>query len=497
MKLKFDVTAAEYGIMRDVLSAHLAADCRVWVFGSRAKHSTRFNSDCDLAIECTTPLPQQTRIALNEAFDDAKLAFSVDIVDMKTVEPYFKQIIDSHKVEFPLVLKAPSLRFPEFSGEWEEKKLSIILDFKSGYAFSSSEMCDDVQPYQLIKMSNVYQSVLDLNRSPSYWSSINKSESEFLLEQGDVVLTLTGTVGKKDYGYSVIISESNKYLLNQRLVRLRNKPQLSSPFFIRNLVLTDRFLYKFFLSSKGGTGNQSNVSIEDLKSIKLPIPSLPEQTKIAAFLSTVDGKIDQLSQKKTLLEQYKKGAMQQIFSQQIRFKADDGCDYPEWEEKKLGEVFDYLQPTPYLVSSTEYDDSYDIPVLTAGKTFILGYTNEKEGVFTKNLPVIIFDDFTTDSKYVDFAFKAKSSAMKILVGKNDVSVKFAYEAMQQINYEIGGHGRHWISVFSQMMMFFPCLEEQTKIANFLSAIDSKIEQVAQQLKAAKQFKKGLLQQMFV
>lgn len=87
--------------------------------------------------------------------------------------------------------------------------------------------------------------------------------------------------------------------------------------------------------------------------------------------------------------------------------------------------------------------------------------------------------------------------MKILVGKSDISVKFVFEAMQQIKYEVGGHGRHWISVFSQMMMLFPCPEEQTKIANFLSAIDRKIDLVSQQLEQAKAFKKGLLQQMFV
>jgi len=101
MKLLFDVTVAEYQIVRAVLATHLGDGCQVWVFGSRAKNTARFNSDLDLAIECAEPLSKKALIALNEAFDEAKLAFSVDVVDLKAVEPYFKAIIDSHKVVFP------------------------------------------------------------------------------------------------------------------------------------------------------------------------------------------------------------------------------------------------------------------------------------------------------------------------------------------------------------------------------------------------------------
>jgi type I restriction enzyme S subunit len=204
-----------------------------------------------------------------------------------------------------------------------------------------------------------------------------------------------------------------------------------------------------------------------------------------------------LKQKKTFLEQYKKGVMQKIFSQELRFKDDNGNDYPDWEEKKLGDCLDYIQPTKYLVSSTEYDNSYTTPVLTAGKTFILGYTNETNGIFENNLPVIIFDDFTTATQFVDFPFKAKSSAMKILIANEGVNIKFIYEAMEVMNYEIGGHERHWISKFAPLEISIPCLEEQTKIANFLSAIDEKINHCGVQIEKMEVWKKGLLQQMFV
>jgi type I restriction enzyme S subunit len=150
-----------------------------------------------------------------------------------------------------------------------------------------------------------------------------------------------------------------------------------------------------------------------------------------------------------------------------------------------------------LVSSTEYDNSYKTPVLTAGKTFILGYTNEINGIFENNLPVIIFDDFTTATQFVDFPFKAKSSAMKILAATKAVHIKFIYEAMQFLNYEIGGHERHWISKFAPSEILVPSFDEQTKIANFLSEIDGKIEIEKQLLVQYENQKKYLLQNLFI
>lgn len=168
----------------------------------------------------------------------------------------------------------------------------------------------------------------------------------------------------------------------------------------------------------------------------------------------------------------------------------------EWELKKLGDLLDYLQPTKYLVSSTTYDEKYDTPVLTAGKTFILGYTNETEGVFDGKLPVIIFDDFTTASKYVDFPFKAKSSAMKILLAKNDVNIMFVYESMQMIKYEVGAHERHWIATFSKLRIPAPSPKEQQKIADCLSSVEALISAERQKLDTLKTHKNGLMQQLF-
>ena len=231
---------------------------------------------------------------------------------------------------------APVLRFPNFDKEWELTKLEDKFDFLSGFAFSSSKMQQDNGHYQLIKMSNVYKNELRLDRNPSYWDYLEEKQEKFLLDEGDIVLTLTGTVGKTDYGYSVRIPESGKYILNQRLVAIKPKKNISYSYFADSLLKTQRFYYYFFNESKGGTGNQSNVGIEDLRAIKLRTPSLPEQTKIADFLTSVDKHITLLQKKKESLEQYKKGIMQKIFSQQLRFKNENGNDFPDWEEKKLG-----------------------------------------------------------------------------------------------------------------------------------------------------------------
>jgi len=169
----------------------------------------------------------------------------------------------------------------------------------------------------------------------------------------------------------------------------------------------------------------------------------------------------------------------------------------EWTLEELGQCLDYLQPTPYLVESTDYKNEYETPVLTAGKSFILGYTNEKEGVFNENLPVIIFDDFTTASQFVDFPFKTKSSAMKILLAKNGNDIKFVFESMQTLNYEVGVHKRHWISVFSKLRIAIPKdPQEQQKIASCLSSLDELLAAHNNKLEALKDHKKGLLQSLF-
>ena len=237
-----------------------------------------------------------------------------------------------------------------------------------------------------------------------------------------------------------------------------------------------------------------------LKEKLVPFPELDsgEQQKIASCLSFLDELITAHKEKLAALKDHKKGLMQNLFPH--KGQKVPGLRFPEFNEHwKLGELekcLDYLQPTPYLVKSTDYKNCYPTPVLTAGKSFILGFTDEKDGVFDTNLPVIIFDDFTTSSKFVDFPFKTKSSAMKILLAKNGNDIKFIYESMQTLKFQVGGHKRHWISVFSKLKISFPSIKEQQKIASCLSSLDALITAQAERITQLQAHKKGLMQRLF-
>ena len=154
----------------------------------------------------------------------------------------------------------------------------------------------------------------------------------------------------------------------------------------------------------------------------------------------------------------------------------------EW--KKLEDLLDFEQPTSYLVKSTEYDDSYDVPVLTAGQSLLLGYTNETEGIYkaNKDNPTIIFDDFTTSFHWIDYNFKVKSSAMKMLRPKDDVNFRFIYYSMCGINFVPGGHQRHWISKYSQFEIPVPSISEQERIVGILDTFTASIENLKEQIK---------------
>lgn len=149
-----------------------------------------------------------------------------------------------------------------------------------------------------------------------------------------------------------------------------------------------------------------------------------------------------------------------------------------WEQRKLGDIFKYEQPQAYIVESTEYDDRFQIPVLTAGQSFVLGYTDEDFGI--KNAsprnPVVIFDDFTTSSHYVDFPFKIKSSAMKLLSLVNEKDdIHCAYNVLQNIGYEPVSHEGHWISTFAKFNVYMPQNSaEQKCIGNYFANLDNLI-----------------------
>lgn len=154
----------------------------------------------------------------------------------------------------------------------------------------------------------------------------------------------------------------------------------------------------------------------------------------------------------------------------------------DWQVKTLGECLEYEQPTKYIVKNTQYSDEYEIPVLTAGKSFLLGYTNDTENIFTQT-PVIIFDDFTTDSKFVDFHFKVKSSAMKILHATKIANIKFVFYFMQTIQYRSDTHKRYWISEYAKLPIPLPPIETQKAIVEKLENAFAHIDEAVRHLKA--------------
>lgn len=166
----------------------------------------------------------------------------------------------------------------------------------------------------------------------------------------------------------------------------------------------------------------------------------------------------------------------------------------EWKLKALEDALDYERPDNYIVSDTNYQNE-GTPVLTANKSFILGYTNEDFGIYEK-LPAIIFDDFTVDNKFVDFPFKVKSSAIKILTPKKKDDLRFTYELISQINFNAAEHKRYYISEYQKINLPFPSINEQQKIASCLSSLDDLIEAHSQKLDLLKEHKKGLMQNLF-
>lgn len=226
---------------------------------------------------------------------------------------------------------------------------------------------------------------------------------------------------------------------------------------------------------------------------KLPIyapKEKSEQRRIASALTAVDdllASLDRMIEKKRNIKQ---GAMQQLLTGKTRL---EGFSEP-WGEKMLGEILQYEQPGKYLVSSTDYAEK-GIPVLTAGKTFILGYTNEDYGIYD-NLPVIIFDDFVTESKYVNFPFKAKSSAMKMLTLKDESNdLRFVYEIMQTINFPLTDHKRYWINDYSKLKVSMPSLHEQRAIARILTDMDDEIAALEKKRDKYVALKDGMMQQL--
>ncbi|MDC1615663.1 restriction endonuclease subunit S [Phocaeicola vulgatus] len=278
--------------------------------------------------------------------------------------------------------------------------------------------------------------------------------------------------------------------------------------------ITQLFLFYFLLShrdtfiAKGGGGAQPNISKEIIVNTTIPLPPLAEQERIVIEIEHWFALIDEIEQGKSDLQAVIKQAKSKILDlaihgklvpqdpndepasellKRINPKAKITCDnghYPQlpdgWCKCRLEDIVEYEQPQAYIVNSTDYDDSYLTPVLTAGKSFIIGYTNETKGIY-QNTPCIIFDDFTTDSKLVDFPFKVKSSAMKILKVTDDIEIEYVAMFMSITRLIGDTHKRYWISEYSKLCIPIPPRKEQKRIINVVKVMFEKLDAIMEDL----------------
>ncbi len=384
----------------------------------------------------------------------------------------------------------PRLRFQGFAGAWEEKKIGEILS-----EVRRSIYLEDSEKYQLVTVKRRNEGVVSrgylLGKDILVKNYSQLKTNDYLISKRQIIHGANG----------IVPSElDNAIVSNEYLVVVSNNDVRTE--FLTLVSRTPSMYRKFLLSSYGVDIEKMVFNVEDWKSREITLPSLPEQTHLSLFFRRLDS---QIAESRAVLEksrQLKKAMLTKMFPAngekipKIRFKGFEG----EWECRKLGSLLNYEQPTKYIVNSTDYDDDFETPVLTAGQSFILGYTNEIEGIkeATPENPIIIFDDFTTSSHYVSFPFKIKSSAMKLLsVSNTDLNPVFVFNALKNIKYTPTSHERHWISTFSKFDVMLPEKNEQTAIGNFFRQLDETIALQSAEVEKLNQLKKGLLAAMLV
>lgn len=420
-------------------------------------------------------------------------------------------------------MAAPKLRFKEFDGDWSETLFQDLFIFKNGVNASKEQYGSGIK----------FINVLDIINNPngitydSIIGSVNITSKEIdknLVKYGDVLFQRSSETREE-------VGQSNVYLGKDPVVFggfvIRGSAQKEyDPIFMNGLLKTDSLRDQITQLSGGST--RFNIGQDSLNKVSAYLPLKEEQTKIASFLSAVDEKISQLTQKHQLLSQYKQGMMQKLFSQQIRFKADDGGKFGEWEEKTLIDSVDTNIKWSFtggpFGSNLKSEDYTELGIR------IIQLQNIGDGAFLNDYKIYtspekanellscnIYPDEILISKMGDPVARCCivpkhhdryvmcSDGIRLVVDKQNYSSIFMF---YQINYQDfrqsasdvstgSTRKRIGLSDLKQLPIKVPCLEEQTKIANFFSSIDQKIEVVAQQIEQAKTWKKGLLQQMFV
>ena len=390
--------------------------------------------------------------------------------------------------------KYPQLRFKGFTDPWVQRNLADLSDGFSYGLNAAAKEYDGVHGYlRITDIDEVSHSFL-----PEGLTSPDVPEdqlTDYRMDEQSIVYARTGASTGKTYIYRD--SDGELYYAGF-LIRQKVNKETSAQFVYQNTLTKAWERYVQVMSQRSG---QPGINAQEVGRFELAIPEKAEQDKIAHLFNSLDNLIAANQRKLDLLKEQKKGYLQKMFPKngakvsELRFAGFADA----WEERKLGEIFNYEQPTKYIVKSTEYDDNFNTPVLTAGKSFLLGYTDEISGIknATVENPVVIFDDFTTGSHYVDFPFKIKSSAMKLLsLNDNSDNFYFMFNTLKNIKYVPQSHERHWISKFSSFEIYKPSQEEQQKIGSFFKQLDDTIDLHQRKLEKLQELKKGYLQKMF-
>ena len=266
--------------------------------------------------------------------------------------------------------------------------------------------------------------------------------------------------------------------------------------FIPKGVIENEFLYSWYKKHGNVIGiryaqgtKQQNLSYDILEKFKIAYPNTKEQEKLNKFISLLDERISTQNKIIDKLQSLIKGIRNDVFG---KLRKDIGLN------AKVGDVLSYEQPQPYIVEDTEYTEytAGGTPVLTANKAFVLGYTSETDGIYDKG-DCIIFDDFTLDCKYVDFPFKVKSSAIKILTAKNKELLRYTFEFLKYLDLSTDEHKRHYIAETQNQEFILPTTQIVRTIAHAFSTLSSRMQTIVKQRDMLELQKQYLLRQMFI
>ena len=407
-------------------------------------------------------------------------------------------------------MAAPKLRFKEFDGDWSESKLKDCIDsIDSGWSPQCESYPADENEWAVLKTTSVDWDGFKANFNKKLPSNL-EARFEIEVKPNDILVTRAGPTERVGVVAVVPHNVRSKLMISDKLIRLKANNE-NNPEFLGISLSSVKCQNQLQSKTSGLAKSQTNISQKILCDVSLMTPAKAEQTKIASFLSAVDEKISQLTQKHELLSQYKQGMMQKLFSQQIRFKADNGSEFGEWEETLLSEFL-----TESLIKGLKGNEAKKLTVKLWGKGVV-----PKNEAFEGSENTQYYKRFVGQLIYgkLDFlncafgiipvhldGYETTIDAPSFDIYKEKANPYFLLNRfLQKDFYKKNGEEadgsrkakRINQSVFLAMQIDLPCLEEQTKIANFLSAIDQKIEVVAQQIEQAKTWKKGLLQQMFV